>query len=112
MILENKTKDPIALPKSVLGYIDFPECNATQLQPQPYTVYNLNQVTQTLLYNIYPENVEVHKCYASINTQFDDSPFYELNQISINISSTVTTLIQLCERKYNTFLHKFNFQHS
>ena len=46
---EDKTKDPIAMPKGISGCIDFPEeCNVTQTKP--YIVYNINQVTQTLLY--------------------------------------------------------------
>ena len=83
VILENKTKDPIAILKNILGYIDFPEeCNVTQPQSQLYTAYNLNQLTQTLLYHIYPDTFEeVHNEYTPINTHFDDSPVLELNHI-------------------------------
>ena len=54
VVLENKTKDTNATQKPTLGYIHFPEeWKIRQPQPQPYTVKNLNQVTQILLYNIY-----------------------------------------------------------
>ena len=113
VIPENKTKDPIAIPKSILGYLDFPEeWNLTESQPQAYTVYNMNQVTKTLLCNFYPDTFEVHRDYTPINAQFDDSPVYQLNQISIIISSRVTTAIEKLEPKYHTFLHKFLFHHS
>ena len=62
VIVENKTKGPIDISKGILGHIDFPEeCNVTQKQPQPYTIYNLNQVTQTPLCNYNPHTFEVHK---------------------------------------------------
>ena len=94
VFLENKTKDLITIPKSILKYIDFPvECNDTQPQPQPYTAFNLNKVPQTLVYHVYPDTSQVHNDYAPTTTQFDISSVFELNQVSIKTSSTVTTLI-------------------
>ena len=79
VILENRTEDAFAIKKDILGCIGFPEkCKVTQPEPQPYTVFNVNHVTQTLLYNIYPDTVDVKNDYAPITTQFDVSPFREL----------------------------------
>ena len=97
VVLDNKTKDPIAIARGILRDIDFPgECQATQPQPQPYTVNNFNQGTQTLLYlyNIHPDTFDVHNDYAPNTTQSEDFTIHELNLISFNISSTLTTLNQ------------------
>ena len=57
----------MVIPRGILGHIAFPEeCNAKQPQPQPHRVYNLNQVTQTLLYNIYPDTFDVQNDYATM----------------------------------------------
>ena len=93
-----------------MRYINFPEeCNATQPQPQPYTVYKLNQVTQTLLYHINPDTFDVHEEYAPSSTQTDASSILELSQMSFNISSIATTLHQKLHTDYHTVLLKFNF---
>ena len=65
VILKNKTKqDSITIPRGILGHIDFLEkCNVTQ--PQPYTPYNLNEVTKTLIIYLLSQNL--------INLQFMNS---------------------------------------
>ena len=63
-VSENNTKDPIATPAGVLGCVDFPEENYDlQPPPQPYTVYNLNQVAQTFLSRAYPFTFESKQQY-------------------------------------------------
>ena len=81
-------------------------------QTQPYTVYNLDQVIQNLVLITYQDAFDVHNNYAPILKKSEGSPFNELNQISLNMCSAVTTVIQRIDPRSHTFLRKFNFQHS
>ena len=59
IIFENPHPKPYALTTGLVGYLEYPE-EYPKPHNEPYTVYNLNQVTQSLLYNLYPNQFEIH----------------------------------------------------
>ena len=82
------------------------------LQPplEPYTVYNLNQLTQTILLKKYPDAFEVHDTNSPISDYTSNPlPTSDVTQVSMKIPLEIPSQNNKLDPRYQSFLRKPNF---
>ena len=111
IIFENPNPQPYALPTGLVGYLEYPE-EYPKPHNEPYTVYNLNQVTQSLLYNLCPNQFDIHHNHPP-TPKTDLAPnVHNVFPITTSTSPMIKNTIQQFSIEQQQFLNKFNFSKS
>ena len=112
LFLKTLTPNHMPIPTGLVGYLEYPE-EYPKSHNEPYTVYNLNQVTQSLLYNLCPNQFEIHHNHPP-------TPKTDLAPNVHNVFSLTTNYLSNDKKDNSTvfsieqqqFLNKFNFSKS